>query len=186
MSDAVLRGRLSGHSAAGRFQLFVVGGGLLAVVGAALFALSLTGEAADRAWQLFHVNWLYFTGLAGGSVAIAAVHKIVKAKWSGVVLRFAEAAVAFFPVSLLGLVLIFTLGYDHIYGPMQEQLHSMAHAKALWLSKHWMFGRLFVGLSALYYLGWRLIRADLLPDLADKHSLRSSCVPAPVFESKSG
>ena len=171
MSDAVLRGRLSGHAAGGRFQLFVVGGGLLAVVGAALFALSLSGEAADRAWQLFHVNWLYFTGLAGGSVAIAAVHKIVKAKWSGVVLRFAEAAVAFFPVSLLGLVLIFTLGYEHIYGPMQEQLHSMAHAKALWLSKPWMFGRLFIGLSALYYLGWRLIRADLLPDIADTAGL---------------
>ena len=43
----------------------------------------------------------------------------------------------------------------------------MAHGKALWLSKPWMFGRLLVGLSALYYLGWRLIRADLLPDIAD-------------------
>jgi hypothetical protein len=167
MSDAKLRGHLAGAASGGRFQLLVLGGGILALAGAALFALSLTGAAADRAWQLFHVNWLYFTGLAGGSVALAAVHKIVKARWSGVVLRFAEAAVAFFPISLLGLVLIFTLGYDHIYGPMQEQLHSMAHGKALWLSKPWMFGRLFVGLSALYYLGWQLIRADLLPDIAD-------------------
>jgi len=167
MSDAKLQGQLSGHAHGGRFQLFVLGGGVLAVVGAALFMLSLSGPEADRAWQLFHVNWIYFTGLAGGSVAIAAVHKIVQAKWSGLVLRFAEAAVAFFPVSLLGLILIFTLGYDHIYGPMQEQLHAMAHGKALWLSKPWMFGRLLVGLSALYYLGWQLIRADLLPDMAD-------------------
>jgi hypothetical protein len=167
MSDAKLRGHLAGTASGGRFQLLVLGGGLLALAGAALFALSLSGGAADRAWQLFHVNWLYFTGLAGGSVALAAVHKIVKARWSGVVLRFAEAAVAFFPISLLGLVLIFTLGYDHVYGPMQEQLHSMAHGKALWLSKPWMFGRLLVGLSALYYLGWQLIRADLLPDVAD-------------------
>ncbi len=167
MRDAKLQSRLSGHALGGRFQLFVLGGGVLALAGAALFAMSLSGAEADRAWQLFHVNWLYFTGLAGGSVALAAVHKIVKAKWSGVVLRFAEAAVAFFPISLLGLVLIFTLGYDHIYGPMHEQLHSLAHGKALWLSKPWMFGRLFVGLCALYYLGWQLIRADLLPDLAD-------------------
>ena len=49
MSDTALRGRLSGHAAGGRFRLFVVGGGLLALVGAALFALSLSGEAADRA-----------------------------------------------------------------------------------------------------------------------------------------
>lgn len=167
MGDAKLHGHLTGAARGGRFQLLVLGGGLLALAGAALFILSLTGAEADRAWQLFHVNWLYFTGLAGGSVAIAAVHKIVKARWSGVVLRFAEAAVAFFPISLVGLVLIFTLGYDHIYGPMQEQLHSMAHGKALWLSKPWMFGRLFVGLSALYYLGWQLIRANLLPDIAD-------------------
>ena len=167
MSNTALRGTVAGLALGGRFRLFVTGGALLALVGAALFANALTGADADRAWQLFHVNWLYFTGLAGGSVAIAAVHKIVKARWSGVVLRFAEAAVAFFPVSLVGLVLIFTLGYDHIYGPMQEQLHSLGHGKALWLSRPWMFGRLLVGLSALYYIGWQLIRADLLPDLAD-------------------
>jgi hypothetical protein len=167
MSDVALRGHLSGHALGGRFRFFVTGGGLLALAGAALFARALSGGDADRAWQLFHVNWLYFTGLAGGSVAIAAVHKIAQAKWSGVVLRFAEAAVAFFPVSLLGLVLIFTVGYDHIYGPMQEQLHTLSPGKALWLSRPWMSARLLAGLSALYYIGWRLVAADLLPDLAD-------------------
>jgi len=167
MSDVTLRGRLATHAVGGRFRLLVSGGALLALAGAALFGWAVSGGNADRAWQLFHVNWLYFTGLAGGSVAIAAVHKITKAKWSGLVLRFAEAAVAFFPVSLLGLVLIFTLGYDHIYGPMQEQLAAIGGGKALWLSRPWMFGRLFVGLSALYTIGWRLVRADLLPDLAD-------------------
>ena len=141
--------------------------------------MSASGAEADRAWQLFHVNWLYFTGLAGGSVAITAVHKIAKAKWSGVVLRFAQAAVAFFPVSLLGLILIFTVGYEHIYGPMQEQLHALGHGKALWLSKPWMFGRLLVGLSALYYIGWQLIRADLLPDLADAREAAER-TPAPA------
>ena len=167
MSDVTLRHRLAAHAVGGRFRLLVSGGALLALAGAALFGWAVSGGDADRAWQLFHVNWLYFTGLAGGSVAIAAVHKITKARWSGLVLRFAEAAVAFFPVSLLGLVLIFTVGYDHIYGPMQEQLAAIGGGKALWLSRPWMFGRLFVGLSALYYLGWQLVRADLLPDLAD-------------------
>jgi len=167
MSDASLRATVAGRAHGGRFQLLVTGGGLLAVLGGALFAMALTGEASDRAWQLFHVNWLYFTGMAAGSVGIAGVHKVVQAKWSGVILRFAEAAVAFFPVSLVGLVLIFTVGYEPIFGPMHEQLHSLSHGKALWLSHGWMFGRLLVGLLVLYYLGWRLVRFDLLPDLAD-------------------
>ena len=72
------------------------------------------------------MNWLYFTGLAGGSVAFVAVQKITNAKWSGLVIRFAEASVAFLPVSLLGLVLTFTLGYHAVYGPMEAQLHGVA------------------------------------------------------------
>ena len=63
-------------------------------------------------------------------------------------------------------MLIFTVGYDHIYGHMQGELHGLPHGKALWLSRPWMFGRLFVGLSLLYWLGWKLVRTDLTPDLA--------------------
>ena len=59
---------------------------------------------------MLHVNWLFFTGLTTGSIAFAAVHKIANANWSGMIIRFAEAAIAFLPVSLLGLLLIFTVG----------------------------------------------------------------------------
>jgi hypothetical protein len=34
------------------------------------------------------VNWIYFTGLATGSVAFAAVQKITNSKWSGLMIRF--------------------------------------------------------------------------------------------------
>ena len=88
-----------------------------------------------RAWQLFHVNWLYFTGLAGGSVAFAAVQKITNAKWSGLVIRFAEASVAFLPVSLLGLVLTSRWAITPSTGPWRAQLHGLQHAKAVWLSR---------------------------------------------------
>ena len=75
-----------------------------------LFIQSLAAGQADRAWQLFHVNWLYFTGLSAGSVAFVAVLKITNAKWSGMMIRFASAHRAFLPVSLLALLLIFTRG----------------------------------------------------------------------------
>ena len=118
MSDAQLRTRIATRAVSGQYTLFLGLGGLFAVVGLGLFFAQGFGADADRTWQLFHVNWLFFTGLAGGSLALSAVHKITRAKWSGVILRFAEAASAFLPFSLLGVVLIFTFGYDHIYGPM--------------------------------------------------------------------
>lgn len=165
MADQALRDRLVIHGLSGRYAGFLRTGLLLTLVGAVLFVLALTGAGHERAWQAFHVNWLFFTGLAGGSVALVAVHKIANAKWSGLLLRFAQAAAAFLPVSLIGLVLIFTLGYDAIYGHMQEQLHSLPHGKEIWLSWGFMFGRLLVVSGVLLLAGWSLVKADLVPDL---------------------
>lgn len=165
-SQHSLRDHLAERSVAGSFAGLINVGLALSIVGVTLFAVMLAMGNPDRAWHLFHVNWLYFTGLSGGSVALVAVHKIANAKWSGLLIRFAEGAAAFFPVSLIGLVLIFTVGYDHIYGHMHEQLHTLSHGKALWLSHGFMFARLGIGLTVLYFVGWRLIRADMVPDMS--------------------
>ncbi len=170
MSPA-LRERLVQRAVAGRYDLFLGVGAGLAILGLILFAQSLTADdaSAQRAWQLFHVNWVYFTGLAGGSVAFVAVQKVTNAKWSGLIIRFAEAAVAFLPISLIGLVLIFTAGYESIYGPMEHALPSLPHAKSVWLSHNFMFARLAVGLLALTVVGWKLVREDMKPDV---HAVR--------------
>ncbi len=160
-----LHERLVQRSLAGRWDLFLGLGAGLSILGLILFVGALRAGQGDRAWQLFHVNWLYFTSLSGGSVAFVAVQKITNAKWSGMIIRFASASVAFLPVSLVALLLIFGLGYPAVYGPMQGALHEMQHAKAVWLSYPFMFARLFLGLGVLTLVGWRLIRADLVPDL---------------------
>ncbi len=165
MDTARLRQRLAAASVAGRYDLFLGIGGGLTVLGLILFLRTLSGEAADRGWHLFQVNWVYFTGLAGGSIAFAAVQKIANARWSGLIIRFAEASAGFLPVSLLGVIAIFTIGYPHIYGRMVEALPGLQHGKAVWLSHDVMFGRLLVGLVALYLVGWRLVRADMVPDM---------------------
>lgn len=157
--------RLVTRSVSGRYDAFLGIGAGLAVLGLVLFLRALGGQDADRTWHLFQVNWVYFTGLAGGSVAFAAVHKVVNARWSGLMIRFAEASVAFLPISLIGLVLIFTVGYPHIYGRMIGQLDSLQHGKAIWLSHDVMFARLGLLLVALYTVGWRLVRADMVPDM---------------------
>jgi hypothetical protein len=168
-----LHERLIQRAVAARYDLFLGVGAGLAILGLILFVQALAGGAADRAWQLFHVNWLYFNGLATGSVAFAAVQKITNAKWSGLIIRFAEAAVAFLPVSLIGLVLIFTVGYHSIYGPMEAALPGLQHAKAVWLSHDFMFARLGLGLLALVIVGWKLVKADLVPDMYATRSVVS-------------
>lgn len=165
MTKAALRNRLITSGTSGRYNLFFTIGAALTVLGAALFISALTAGHRERAWHLFHVNWLFFTGITGGSLALTAVHKLANAKWSGVIIRFAEANVFFAVVSLVGLVLIFTVGYHDIYGQMAGQLHALSPGKALWLSRPFMFGRLSVGLLVLYGVGWALIKADLIPDL---------------------
>ena len=162
-----LRQRLAERAVVGRYEIFLALGAGLAILGLILFVRALLGgpALADRAWQLFHVNWIYFTSLSAGGVAFAAVQKITNAKWSGMIIRFAEALVAFLPVSLVGLILIFTAGYESIYGPMQGALHELQHSKAAWLSHDFMFARLGLGLLALTILGWKLVWADMKPDM---------------------
>ncbi|HXW97211.1 MAG TPA: hypothetical protein VEI47_06460 [Gemmatimonadales bacterium] len=162
MVKSSVREQLIARSLTARYNLFVGLGSTLAVVGLVLFVIFARGPQADRAWHLFHVNWIFFTGLTAGSFAFVAVQKVTGAKWSGVIIRFAEAApFFFFPVSLLGFLLIFTVGYPHIFPDM----HGLGPGKELWLSHGFMFGRLAVGLALLYWLGFELVKADLLPDL---------------------
>ena len=85
MSPGTVHQRLIERALAGKYDLFRGLGGGLAVLGLILFIVALGSDDAPRAWQLFHVNGLYFTGLAGGSVAFAAVQKITNARWSGLV-----------------------------------------------------------------------------------------------------
>jgi hypothetical protein len=168
------RERLVEKSVNADYGIFFKAGLLLAIVGAVLFVMSALGSgiATARAWHAFQVNWIFWTGITGGSICITAAYKLVGAKWSGVILRLSQATAFFIPVSLIGLLLIMTVGYDHIYGNMAAALPGLSPGKARWLSHSWMFVRMFVGLGALYAVGILMIRSDLLPDLqAVKHKV---------------
>jgi hypothetical protein len=65
------------------------------------------------------------------------------------------------------MILIFTVGYEHIYGPMEHQLHALSHGKALWLSRPWMFTRLIVSLSLMTWIGYKIVWEAMKPDFAD-------------------
>src|SRR5215472_12448754 len=89
---------------AGRFRMI---GAVLAIAGAAiLIGGLLTGNAA-RVWHAYHFNFMFWTATAQALVVFAASQELARAHWAGVIIRFAEAAVAFLFVSLvlyLGLI----------------------------------------------------------------------------------
>jgi hypothetical protein len=165
-----VRERLIEKSVNANYQTFWIVGLVLSLIGAALFILALSGGGSHRAWTSFQVNWIFFTGLTGGSIAFTSVSKIVQAKWSGVIIRLTQATAFFIPVSLLGLLLIQTLGYHDIYGNMVLALDGVSPGKARWLSHSWMAIRMFLALGVMYTLAILMIRRDLLPDL---HLVRS-------------
>src|SRR5215207_8715891 len=73
---------------------------LLAVVGFAIFLIgAFTGNA--RAWQAFHVNWLFFTTFSSAAVAIVAAQRITTARWSRPTVRILEAYVAWLPAAFV-------------------------------------------------------------------------------------
>lgn len=78
-----------------------------AAIGAAALALGIALGRAAPALAALAASWLFFAGLAAGSVALAAAVRIAYGGWARPLLPFAEAGTAFFaPAFVLLLVLI--------------------------------------------------------------------------------
>src|SRR5437660_9507021 len=101
---------------AGRFpaRTFTLLGAVLAVLGGAAFLWALSAGETARAWQSWHFNFIFWTGLAQGMVVFAATQKLAKGHWSGVIIRLAEAGSAFLRVSLV-LFIGLIVGRGHIF-----------------------------------------------------------------------
>jgi hypothetical protein len=90
-----------------------VASAVFAVIGTLVFLFgAIRGD--DRAWQSLLVNWLFFASISQAAVVLVAVQRITTARWSRPVVRFLEGYVAFLPVALVLLAVIF-LGRHHIF-----------------------------------------------------------------------
>ena len=141
---------------------FLAAGTVATALGAAGFWWALTTGQAPRAWQAYHVNFMFWVGLAQGLVVFAATQKLAKGHWSGLLIRFAESAVAFLGVALLlygGLV----LGRTYIF----SWLHEPRLDIGAWLVSGFFFPRNGLILAALAWLSWRFVRHDLAPDVRE-------------------
>ncbi len=143
-------------------RLFVLAGAALAALGAAGFLLLLARGEASRAWQSWHVNFMFWTGLAQALVVFAATQKLAKGHWSGVVIRLAEAAVAFLFVSLILYVGV-VVGRAYIF----SWLHEPRPDVGAWLTARFFFVRNGAIYVLLTWLSWRFVRHDMAPDIRE-------------------
>jgi hypothetical protein len=136
-------------------------GALLTAIGVALFVMVAMGDDPARAWRMFLVNFMFFTGLAAGAVIFAATQKMTKGVWAGPIIRFAEAGVAFLPVALV-LFLVLWLGRDYLFSWIAHP----TPARGKWLTVSWMFWRDLVSLLAIFGLAIAFVWQELKPDVA--------------------
>ena len=102
---------------------------LLAVVGVVAFVMGLATDP-EVAWLAFHTNFIYFSALAQGGFAFAAIMVVVSAKWPGPLRRMFEALSAWVPISfVLGCIGYF--GGDYLFEWKRE---GAVHGKEAWLN----------------------------------------------------
>lgn len=121
--------------------------GLAVALGVLAFLYGISREDATRAWQVFLVNYLFWTGLAFGGVLFSAVLVMTNARWGRPVKRLAEGLGAFLPVSFVLFWAIY-LGRDRVF----PWIHAPVHHKEAWLNVPFLFARDGVGIFILMLL----------------------------------
>jgi hypothetical protein len=142
-----------------RFALF---GAIAAILGGIILVLGLLGGHPERTWWAYHINFVFWVGLAQGMVIFAATQKLAKGHWSGVIIRFAEAGAAFTTVAVL-LFIGLIIGRQYIF----TWIHEPRPEIGWWLTNKWFFVRNGAILVILSWLSWRFVRRDTAPDVRE-------------------
>jgi hypothetical protein len=125
---------------------------LLLAVGVAAFAAALALGQAERAWQAYLINFVFFTGIAECGVVLSAAYQVAKGQWSDTVRRMGESLSFFLPVSLALFLVLMLFGAADVFPWVRHP----AAGKELWLSVPFLTARDFFvflvvfGLSIAY------------------------------------
>ena len=128
---------------------------IIGIIGFATFAVQAFGSNPTAAWEIFLLNFLFWTGLSMGGIVFSCILRITDARWARPLLRISEGLGAFTPIGLILLLLVF-VGKDYILPYATEHYH---HPKDVWLNMTFVFLRnviayvllLAVAMGYLYY-----------------------------------
>jgi hypothetical protein len=145
---------------AGANALFV----LFIVLGLAAFVGTVLRDP-QQAWRAYVVNWLFFTSVATGAMALMAATTITKARWNWSVRRAGLAFSAFLPISFL--LLLPMLSLREGYFPWIEAMayDPIVQNKAAYLNIPFLVVRNGLGMAVLclvfLYMAYLALRPDL-------------------------
>jgi hypothetical protein len=122
---------------------------VVAGAGFLFFILFAAPAHPEKAWLVYLTNFLFFTILSAGGLLFSTLMHFTKARWSHNLAAIAEGFSAFFPVSFLLFLFLFT-GQNHVF-PWQGEV---LHGKEVWLNIPFLFARDFLGFLILYLLGF--------------------------------
>ena len=125
---------------------------ILFLAGTVAFGLGISGPGSERVWQVFLVNYLFWSGLAFGSILFSAALVLTKARWGRPIKRLAEAPAAFLPFSFL-LFWVLWAGRDKIFPWIREPVP----LKAAWLNINFLFVRNGLSLFLLTVVAMALV-----------------------------
>jgi hypothetical protein len=128
-------------------------------IGALAFIASLVAGYAQRAWQIYYVNFVLWTVIAQGGVVFSAAYRMTNGTWGEPFRRTGEAMVSFLPVSLVLFIGVF-FGRSEIYPWLHE-----ATGKESWLNTPFFFTRDTVILLIMMWLSYKYVRTSLRPEL---------------------
>ncbi|MGA9408124.1 MAG: hypothetical protein WBW71_13405 [Bacteroidota bacterium] len=131
----------------------------LVTIGAFAFVASLVMGYAQRAWQIYYVNFVLWTAIAQGGVVFSAAYRITNGTWGEPFRRTGEGMVSFLPVSFVLFIGVF-LGRSEIYPWLHE-----ATGKESWLNAPFFFTRDAAVFLCMMWLSYRYVRTSLRPEL---------------------
>ena len=115
----------------------------------------------QTAWLAFHSNFIFFTMMSAGGLALTAIFTIVGAHWPGPYRRFAESLAAFLPIAfVLGIVGMF--GGQFIF---DWQANGAMHGKEAWLNTTRFYATDLGLLGLLALLSVLFLKASARPTL---------------------
>ena len=148
--------------------------GVLFVIGVVSFIVGISGSQAQRVWQAYLINFVFWLGLAAGSILFVAVLNLTHARWGRPLKRLAEALGSFLPVSF-----IFFWPICGGRASLFSWIHEPVHGKEQWLNVSFFFARegiaiflLGAAATALIYFS---VRADSVQSSGDHPTKTAAC-----------
>jgi hypothetical protein len=132
---------------------------IFVVLGAFALAVSFLAGYAERAWQIYYVNFVLWTVIAQGGVVFSAAYRMTNGTWGEPFRRVGEAMVSYLPVSFVLFIGVF-VGRSHIYPWVHETT-----GKEAWLNTPFFFARDGAVFLFMLWLSTKYVRTSLRREL---------------------